>query len=107
MMRALVDLGSGIEELFPIGISTPRIELKAYPNPFANNTKIMFNGKVNQFSIVKIYNALGEQVNKLTTNNDFLLWNGTDYSGRKLSPGIYFAKLETENTPITKIIISD
>jgi hypothetical protein len=107
MMRALVDLGAGVEELLPIRISTPRIEFKAYPNPFSNNTKIMLNGKVNQFSIVKIYNALGEQVNKLSTHNDYLLWNGTDDSGRKLNPGIYFARLETENGLVTKILISD
>ena len=106
MFRALVDLGSGVEELGPaIAINQPT--LSAHPNPFTTNTKIMLNGKVNQFSIVKIYNALGEQVNKLSTSNDFLLWNGTDYSGSKLSPGIYFAKLETENAPVTKILISD
>jgi hypothetical protein len=106
MMRASVQLGSGIEELGSEGIIT-HPQLSILPNPFANNTKIKLTGKVNPLSIIKIYNALGEQVNKLSTTSDFVLWNGTDYRGHKLNAGIYFAKLETENAPITKIIISN
>jgi len=105
-MRALVDLGSGIEELGPV-ISNPRPHLSAYPNPFANHTKIQLAGKIAPLSIIEIYNALGERINKLSTTNEFIIWNGTDYRGRKLSPGIYFARLETENGLVTKILISD
>ena len=106
MMRATVELGSGIEELGSEGIIT-HPQLSILPNPFANNTKIKLTGKVNPLSIIKIYNALGEQVNKLSTTSDFVLWNGTDYRGHKLNSGIYFAKLETENAPVTKILISN
>jgi len=102
-MRAMVNL-AGIEELLPIGISTPRIELKVYPNPFANNTKIQFTNRISPFGIVEIYNAVGEKVTKLTTSEEFIIWNGTDHSGRKTSPGVYFVKLRAEDAPIIKIL---
>jgi hypothetical protein len=102
-MRAMVNL-AGIEELLPIGISTPRIELKVYPNPFANNTKIQFTNRISPFGIVEIYNAVGEKVTKLTTSEEFIIWNGTDHSGRKTSPGVYFVKLRAEDAPIVKIL---
>jgi len=103
LIRALVNLGSGVEELLP-GYTTTRPTLSIYPNPFVNTTKIQLTNKTTPISIVEIYNALGERVDKLTTTKDFIIWNGIDRSGRKVSPGIYFAKLQTEDTPMIKIL---
>lgn len=103
MFRALVALGSGVEELLPVS-SNSSLVLSIYPNPFTNNAKISFSGKIMPLSIVEIYNVLGERITKLATTNDFVVWNGTDRTQRKVSPGIYFAKLKTENTPIIKIL---
>jgi hypothetical protein len=107
MMRALVDLGSGIEELGPTGVGSPQVSFSAYPNPFTNNTKISFTSKLSPLSVVEIYNAVGEKVAKLTTHESSIIWNGTDRSGRKVSPGIYFAKLKTEDAPVLKILMTN
>jgi len=107
MMRALVDLGSGVEELGPTGVGIPKVSLSAYPNPFTSNTKINLTSKLSPLSVVEIYNSVGEKVTKLTTNENSIIWNGTDRSGRKVSPGIYFAKVKTEDAPVLKILMTN
>jgi hypothetical protein len=103
MIRAVVTLGTGVEELSPVnGNSKPIFSI--YPNPFVHNTKISFVGKTKPLSEVEIYDVLGERIDKLITTKDFIIWNGFDRNGRKVSPGIYFAKLQTEDTPIIKIL---
>lgn len=103
MFRANVQLGSGIQELGP-AISNPKPYLSAYPNPFVNNTKIRFTHKGTPLAIVEIYNAVGKKVTKLSTTEEFVVWNGTDQNNSQASPGIYFAKLKSENSPIIKIL---
>ncbi|MBS4016388.1 MAG: T9SS type A sorting domain-containing protein [Candidatus Latescibacteria bacterium] len=105
MMRALVQLGTDIEELGPNSYVGTKPSLSVFPNPFANQTKIQFNGSVSRFKIVEIYNTAGERVTKLTTDNDFITWNGNDYRGNKLSRGIYFAKLKNEDAPVVKVLL--
>jgi hypothetical protein len=107
MMRATVTLGSAIEELGPVAIGAPNTAISAFPNPFSNNTKIQLASKIAPLSIIEIYNALGERIDKISTAEDFILWNGTDQRGRKVSPGIYFAKLKTEDAPVLKILMTN
>ncbi len=106
-MRALVTSGTGVEELTPVitnNLSKPA--LTAYPNPFANNTKIQLTNKKQALNVLEIYNVIGERVNKLTTSEDYFIWNGYDRLGSKVSPGIYFAKLATSDSPILKLLIT-
>lgn len=105
MIRALVDLGQGVKELLPVGVGNTKMQLSAYPNPFVNKTKIRFINKASPLSILEIYNAVGERVDKLSTTEEFVNWKGTDRNGRKVSPGIYFVKLKTENVPVLKILM--
>ncbi|HRE41853.1 MAG TPA: T9SS type A sorting domain-containing protein [Ignavibacteria bacterium] len=65
-----------------------------YPNPFNPSTKINFSlpsaGKVT----LKVYDALGKEVNSLVNNN---LNTGTfeyNFNGSALNSGVYFYKLE-------------
>ncbi len=103
MMRALVDLGTGIEELGPTSINT-RPYLSANPNPFQDHITIQVNEVYAPFKVVEIYNVLGEKVNKIFTTENSVIWNGTDRTGRKVMPGIYFAKLQNTQAPVLKII---
>jgi hypothetical protein len=106
-MRALVTSGTGVEELTPtISNKISKPNLSAYPNPFANNTKIQLTGKKQALNVLEIYNVIGERVNKLTTTEDYFVWNGNNRLDSKVSPGIYFAKLTTGDAPILKLLIT-
>jgi hypothetical protein len=106
MMRATVALGSAVEELRPVTIGASNIAMSAFPNPFSNNTKIQLASKIAPLNIIEIYNALGERIDKISTTENFILWNGTDRNGNKLSPGVYFAKLKTGNAPALKVLLT-
>lgn len=105
MLRATVQLGSGIEELGTTPIVTTTPYLMVFPNPFIGSTKIQFNGVASKFKTIEIYNAAGERVSKMTSDKDFVLWNGCDYLGNKLNHGIYFAKLKNEDAPVVKVLL--
>jgi flagellar hook assembly protein FlgD len=70
-----------------------------YPNPFNPTTQIKFALPVNSSVRITIYNLLGEAVRELV-NSDLnsgvhtVQWNSEDYSGKKVSSGIYFYKLK-------------
>lgn len=107
-MRALVTTGTGVEELTP-NISLNNVakpSLVVNPNPFTNSTKIQLANKRYPLNILEIYNVIGEKVNKLATTEDYFVWNGYDRLGNKVSPGIYFAKLTTDDAPIVKLLIT-
>lgn len=76
------------------------------PNPFSNNTEIVFTlpseGKVN----LKVYNLLGKEVYNTTiagNTGD----NRIPVSAEKLTSGIYLYTLTYNNTTITKKMIVD
>ncbi len=73
-----------------------------YPNPFNPETTIRFSvpsdGRVN----VTIYNIKGQRVKQLLNEHvvagrHAVMWNGTDSSGRTVSSGLYFARIEQGN----------
>jgi len=74
-----------------------------YPNPFNASTTIRYHlpAVSHQRSAVslKIYNILGRQVKTLVdekqpAGNFRVLWDGRDNSGRDVSSGVYFCRLE-------------
>ena len=76
-----------------------------YPNPFNPSTTIKFSLPSSGNAILKIYNALGEQVavlmdNELTTGTYEVEWNASG-----LPSGIYFYHLQTEGFVETKKMI--
>lgn len=70
-----------------------------YPNPFNPTTQIKFALPVNSSVRITIYNLLGEAVRELV-NSDLnsgvhtVQWNSEDFSGKKVSSGIYFYKVK-------------
>ncbi len=70
-----------------------------YPNPFNPATSIEFALPVNSRMTLKVYNLLGQTVKVLfdgvkPAGNYKLNWNADDYSGNKVSSGIYFYELK-------------
>jgi flagellar hook assembly protein FlgD len=71
-----------------------------YPNPFNPTTTINYSvptGKVK----LEIYNMLGQKVRTLldkevTTGSYDVVWDGTDYSGKQVTSGLYLYKLTSD-----------
>ncbi|MDP8203294.1 MAG: S8 family serine peptidase [Candidatus Tenebribacter mawsonii] len=87
------------------------IQLANYPNPFNPTTTIYF--ELNTQNIVNpeigIYNLKGQKINNIPVNlngdEGSVNWNGTDQNDQPVSSGIYFYKLNIENSPVNKMIL--
>ncbi|TSA24099.1 T9SS C-terminal target domain-containing protein [bacterium] len=90
------------------------IQMNNYPNPFNNSTKISFSCKqgFNQNTEVQIYNAKGQLVRSLpltleTSQNGYTNWDGKDASGKNVTNGIYFYKLQgSVYSPAGKMLLT-
>ena len=71
-----------------------------FPNPFVEKTTIGFQLGHPSKVTLKVYNVLGELV-KVLANQQMpqgtfeVDWNGTNYAGHRVSPGVYLYRLET------------
>jgi len=82
-----------------------------YPNPFNPTTQIKFTlakpGKVS----LDIFNVKGEKIatllnTSMTAASHTVVWNGTDNYNQKVSSGIYYYRLQTDNySHIKKMIL--
>ncbi len=81
-------------------------QLKVYPNPFSNETRITVKNNYEAFT-VQIYTIDGRIVcNETEAGNEFV-WRGESTSGQKLQPGIYICKVQIGSEIFTsKIILS-
>lgn len=76
------------------------------PNPFSNHTIINFNLPVTSSAQINIYNISGGLIKSTTTSHSSLRWDGTDQYGYKLTNGVYFCELKTEQgSAVRKAII--
>jgi len=104
---AYVENTVGIQQVIQTGNHT----LQIYPNPVKDNCLITFDLTEHTNAKLFVYNINGQIINtlldkKMDKGNHQINWNTTNYSGEKLSPGIYLLKLETENTvETTKVIV--
>jgi hypothetical protein len=75
---------------------------KNYPNPFNPETTIAFSIADNSKHVqLEIFNIKGQKVktlvNKIMEVGEYnVVWNGKDYSGRKVASGVYFYKFDTK-----------
>jgi len=72
-----------------------------YPNPFNPTTTISFDLNKKQDIELTVYNLLGQKVRTLyngsiSAGNHRIEWDAFDDSGHKVSSGIYFYRLITE-----------
>lgn len=95
-------------------ISLPRAAkmLYCYPNPFNSKISIVYKGVIEAPGdlTIEIYNVVGERVRHLPVTDlkqdSFKgVWDATDYSGEKVSSGIYFVILRTADTQAASTII--
>ena len=81
-----------------------------YPNPFNPSTQISFSLPYVSRTSLDIYNIRGERVetlvNKTMQAGYFaVLWDGKDKSGNPAPSGLYFYRLVTENSDLTRRMV--
>ena len=80
----------------------PQLSMGIAPNPFNPMTKISFNLPASGMVDLRIYDTRGQLVTTLRNETmeagtHQVTWNGTDQSGRNVSSGVYFSKLQTSS----------
>ena len=73
-----------------------------YPNPFSASTAIPYKINKPQDISIKIFDILGREVRTFSrgfqgTGTYGITWDGRDNFGRKVTAGVYFYQLKTQN----------
>jgi flagellar hook assembly protein FlgD len=73
-----------------------------FPNPFMSSTRIEYALSRECAAEVSVFDVNGRRVRTLLTaaqgpGRHSVIWDGCDESGRRVSPGIYFYRLEVDN----------
>ena len=86
------------------------ITMSNYPNPFNPETTIAFLLPVESIVSIDIYNIRGQKV-KTLVNDLFesgqheVVWNGLDDNGRNMASGLYFYRLRSGETTLTRRMV--
>jgi len=80
------------------------------PNPFANLTHIEYGVPRSMQVNISVYNTAGQRVSTLVDETQSpgyytLNWRGVDDLGRRLSEGVYFMRMTTDELTDTKKVI--
>ncbi|MEO0132450.1 MAG: YCF48-related protein [candidate division WOR-3 bacterium] len=78
---------------------------EVFPNPFHETIIFKVNHPQSISAALEIYDIGGNLINKLSVNNNIVIWNGKDKLNNKVAPGIYFARLTVNNSMTIKRII--
>ena len=81
-----------------------------YPNPFNPRTTIRFTTAKHGFVRLAVFNALGEKIKTLISaekppGTHTAIWEGLNDRGHPAPAGLYFYRLEMENSFMTKKMI--
>jgi len=76
-------------------------KIKLFPNPFTTYLTIQL--EKNTHGSICIYNTSGELERKLIINTDIIIWDGTNNTGQKCLPGIYYIKI---NKSVYKVLLT-
>ncbi|HOH47110.1 MAG TPA: FlgD immunoglobulin-like domain containing protein, partial [Candidatus Cloacimonadota bacterium] len=93
--------------------STPEVQTELvgnYPNPFNPETTIRFSLQNAGTVSLNVYNARGQLVRSLVNNQmasgaHSVVWNGLDDSGRGVSSGIYYYRMQAGNFNQTRKMV--
>jgi hypothetical protein len=81
-----------------------------YPNPFNPSTVISYQLASMSKVRIKVYDVLGKEIATLVNGqkpagNYQVVWDGTDNFGNKVTSGVYFYRIDTDNFVQTKKMI--
>ncbi len=83
-------------------IPTSYVLNQNYPNPFNPTTKISFSIPENGFTVIKIYNLLGQQVGELINKDLVAGFYSTEFNAENLSSGIYIYVMRSGSHILSK-----
>jgi len=86
------------------------IMVQNFPNPFMHETTISYSIPTSfHKGSIMIYNIKGELIKQFELNDNLaeqtVIWNGQDEAGNTVANGVYFCKLESENSEKTQKMI--
>jgi hypothetical protein len=86
------------------------IRLQTFPNPFQQATTIFFNLRERSNVRVSIYNVRGQRVatlldRTLNAGDNEVQWLARGGSGRRVSPGTYFCRIQAGATSETRAMV--
>jgi endoglucanase Acf2 len=76
-----------------------------YPNPFNPNTNIQFDLPTNGYTVLKVYNSVGQLVQTLVDQNLQAGRHNYNFNANQLASGIYFCRIEFGSQIITNKMI--
>jgi hypothetical protein len=94
----------------PDKTSPPSFAFSVVPNPFVKLTRIDYTLPEQILVEIVIYDVSGRKVKMLvseTKNPGYYstIWNGTDDTGREVSSGVYFVRLESNGLKLQEKIL--
>ena len=92
----LPEPANGIEE--GENPTIPQIKLNSFPSPFCSTVTLAYElPKNDRANSISIFNIKGELVRTIPVIKSIsqITWDGTDSKGRRLTSGIYFSRLKT------------
>jgi flagellar hook assembly protein FlgD len=101
---------SSVGETPPATESTVRLRLEVFPNPFRSETTLRCSVPRRDAVELSIFDVAGRQVRILRTGETEAgtletIWDGRDVAGRRVSAGVYLARLRTGNGERTDRLI--
>jgi hypothetical protein len=91
----------GLPENISGVVPGPKFAVQNYPNPFNPATKISYTIKGAGHLTLKVYNVRGQLVRTLVdgnvTQDDFVMWDGTNNEGGSVASGVYFYEARMGN----------
>jgi len=111
LIRAYVSFTntSGVKQTVELVPSTFKLN-QNYPNPFNPSTVISYQLASISKVHIKVYDILGKEIATLVNEqkpagNYQITWDGTDNFGNKVTSGVYFYRIDTDNFVQTKKMV--
>jgi hypothetical protein len=85
---------------------------QSFPNPFISSATIEYVMAAEGVATISVFNVRGQRVKTLiagiqTAGIHFAVWDGSGPGSRRVSPGIYFYRMETDDyTGVKKMIMA-
>src|SRR5205085_10580236 len=91
--------GNGATDV-PVTAPDTRLRLLPGPNPFFGGTSLSFTLARSEAVSLEVYDFSGRHVRslvhgRLPSGARRVAWDGRDDGGRRMAPGVYFARLRT------------
>ena len=79
--------------------------IKTYPNPFSNTLNINITVSLQQKINIEIFNSIGDKVDNIESKTYQPGTHNIEWNSNKIENGIYFIRLKTKNSIITKKLL--